>query len=293
MLIKPTFFDEFQCAASACGDTCCIGWEIGLDEDTAARYQRIPDIAFRLIRREDETLLCEEGKRCPFLRCDGLCELIRRYGEDILCDICREHPRFYVWAEGVTEAGLGLCCEEAARLWLSETPVTFVCEDDGEEPSDQTLLVEQFSIIAALSDESRPLGERLAALLGGGTAFPGELFESLRAEYAGLEYMNARFPGCFNEPIPVCGDCAWANLAVYFVYRYYLSDEDGMTPELAVRFAAVSLVMIRALGGESAMAAKDYSKEIEYDPDNVAKLCAYLAKIDPAALSVLVRRIFI
>ena len=55
-------------------------------------------------------------------------------GEDRLCDICREHPRFYNWFGDYTEVGLGLCCEEAERLLFSNSkPLTFVEEVTQDE----------------------------------------------------------------------------------------------------------------------------------------------------------------
>jgi lysine-N-methylase len=58
----------------------------------------------------------DDEERCPFLNRNGLCDLILSCGKDVLCDICREHPRYYNEFEDHTEAGLGLCCEAAARL---------------------------------------------------------------------------------------------------------------------------------------------------------------------------------
>ena len=39
----------------------------------------------------------------------GYVDLIIRHGEDALCDICREHPRFYSYSENgnIREGGLG------------------------------------------------------------------------------------------------------------------------------------------------------------------------------------------
>ena len=39
-------------------------------------------------------------------------------GEEYLCDICREHPRFYNYTD-VVEVGIGMSCPEAARIILS------------------------------------------------------------------------------------------------------------------------------------------------------------------------------
>lgn len=31
-LRKPDYYDRFRCIAGACKDSCCIGWEIDIDE---------------------------------------------------------------------------------------------------------------------------------------------------------------------------------------------------------------------------------------------------------------------
>ena len=50
-----------------------------------------------------------------------LCEIYINLGEKHLCQICAEHPRYYEWFKNCKEVGIGLCCEEAARIILSET----------------------------------------------------------------------------------------------------------------------------------------------------------------------------
>ena len=35
----PHFYPNFACIASRCSDSCCIGWEIDIDERTAERYK--------------------------------------------------------------------------------------------------------------------------------------------------------------------------------------------------------------------------------------------------------------
>ena len=39
--IKPDFYDDFRCIASACRHSCCAGWEIDIDEDTADYYAEL------------------------------------------------------------------------------------------------------------------------------------------------------------------------------------------------------------------------------------------------------------
>ena len=40
-------------------------------------------------------------------------------GENVLCNICKDHPRFRNFRSDRTEVGLGLACEEACRLILN------------------------------------------------------------------------------------------------------------------------------------------------------------------------------
>jgi hypothetical protein len=50
-------------------------------------------------------------------------------GEDALCGICTEHPRFYNEFSESVECGLGLCCEEVCRLLLeTDEPCNYVTE---------------------------------------------------------------------------------------------------------------------------------------------------------------------
>lgn len=122
-LIKPSYYDEFHCIASACRDSCCIGWEIDIDRESLERYKQVDGPLGERLRRavtEDGCFrLTGEEERCPFLNGEGLCDLILELGEASLCEICREHPRYYEWYGSLRkEAGIGLCCEAAARLIL-------------------------------------------------------------------------------------------------------------------------------------------------------------------------------
>lgn len=139
--VKPDFYDKFKCTADNCTDSCCIGWEIDVDEITLVKYSELQspigdEIRSQIIKSEDGSNcfnLCE-NERCPFLNEKNLCHIIINCGEEYLCDICREHPRFYEWFPGVTECGLGLCCEEVCRILLEkDEPFSLITESDGEE----------------------------------------------------------------------------------------------------------------------------------------------------------------
>lgn len=176
---KPSFFDQFKCIGSACTDTCCAGWEIEVDETTAQGYLAEKGAFGDRLRREigsepGEYFFKLKNNRCPFLNKENLCDIFINLGEDRLCDICREHPRFYNWFGDYTEVGLGLCCEEAERLLFSDSkPLTFVEEvhtdasdllDDESEECEQ-MLEERKAIFTILQNRKKNIGARLKRLL--------------------------------------------------------------------------------------------------------------------------------
>ena len=176
---KPSFFDQFKCIGSACTDTCCAGWEIEVDETTAEGYLTEKGAFGDRLRREigsepGEYFFKLQDNRCPFLNKEYLCDIFINLGEDRLCDICREHPRFYNWFGDYTEVGLGLCCEEAERLLFSDSkPLTFVEEvhtdasdllDDESEECEQ-MLEERKAIFSILQNRKKNIGARLKRLL--------------------------------------------------------------------------------------------------------------------------------
>lgn len=141
LYIKPAFYDKFKCIADKCTDSCCVGWEIAVDNETMDIYNNM-NTAFgckireNIAENEDDTYSFKllEDERCPFLTENNLCDIILNCGEDNICYICKEHPRFYNDFQEVTEYGLGLCCEEVVRLLLeNDEPLEFVAFNNEDE----------------------------------------------------------------------------------------------------------------------------------------------------------------
>lgn len=154
---RPSYYKNFQCISSRCTDSCCTEWEIDIDPDTLLFYQQVPG-AFGKRLKEHIALPSEETdepahfiqtaeERCPFLNDCNLCDIFINLGEEHLSQICTHHPRFYDWFLNGEEAGLGLCCEEAARLILQETgfPEFELLEDglENEDSEDEDLRFEE------------------------------------------------------------------------------------------------------------------------------------------------------
>lgn len=186
---RPAYFKDFHCISSRCTDSCCWHWEIDIDEDTLHYYQQVPGEFGKRLREhimppnldtdEPAHFLSDKRERCPFLNGDNLCDIFIRLGEEHLSYICTHHPRFYDWLLDGQEAGLGLCCEEAARLILQETGYpdfeVIPCPDpadsdplpDGdlqlEQAFERRLIAMREELFAIIKPESRPVGESVGA----------------------------------------------------------------------------------------------------------------------------------
>lgn len=117
--IVPDYYFDFKCIADKCRHTCCIGWEIDIDEESLERFKVFDDIWNQISFEGDPHFILDENEKCPFLCGDGLCEMILEHGEDSLCQICTDHPRYRNFWSDRCEMGLGLVCEEAARIILT------------------------------------------------------------------------------------------------------------------------------------------------------------------------------
>jgi len=133
---EPCFYKDFSCIADRCKHSCCVGWEIDVDAETLKKYESVSGELGEKLRRcivkkggSAHFSMCEH-ERCPFLNEKNLCEIILELGENFISQICTDHPRFYNEFSGRVETGLGLCCEEAARIILEA--ISFTCGSFGE-----------------------------------------------------------------------------------------------------------------------------------------------------------------
>ena len=139
-LYAPGYYKNFSCIADKCTHSCCIGWEIDIDSDTMAKYTSVTHGYGKQIRDSIDVtdtphFRLTDGERCPHLDQQGLCRIISNLGEAYLCDICREHPRFYNDTSRGREVGLGMACEEACRIILESDEyarMIEIGEADGE-----------------------------------------------------------------------------------------------------------------------------------------------------------------
>lgn len=286
MILKmPSYCEKFRCSADKCSDNCCIGWEIDIDEDTFDIYKNISgDFGERLknnICVSECPSFVLNDERCPFLNRKNLCDIIINLGEDRLCNICRDHPRYFEWYGGIKEGGVGLCCEEGAKLILtSENPLLFtereVSYENGEECDEEffrCLYEAREKIFSVISDESRSMKDRVADILCFTErmqmnidnfiyTLPEEKlsFDGIRKGNmkALLQYIretepiDGKWESFINELIdnyknvPVSKDFMGyqKNLMIYFIYRYFLKGVFDGEILSKVKFALVSVAVI-------------------------------------------------
>ncbi len=305
-LRKPSYFDQFQCIAAACPDSCCKEWEVQVDDASAARYLsmegNLGDRLRGVLRREDGGyLMTIEDGRCPMWRADGLCRIQAELGEEALCHTCREFPRLLHDYGDFQERTLELSCPEAARLILnaSAAPMTEVeipGEGEAEYDADamEVLLATRRRMLDILSDESRPVGQVLALGLLYGCQAQGELdsgemeeFDPVRAMetaqelakpadtqgivdfFIGLEILTPQWRQRLSAPEKGAWQREQLALARYFVERYWLQAVSDYDLYSRVKLGIISCLLVRLLGGDVTETAQLYSKEIENNSDNV------------------------
>lgn len=300
----PNYYADFACIAGQCRHSCCIGWEIDIDSKSLARFQNIPGALGR--RLKENIILGEDGayfrlgehERCPFLNGEGLCDLILELGEDALCQICADHPRFRNFFSDRTEIGLGLCCEAAGRLILSATEKACWMEQANDEKNEipdedeEILLQLRGELTAALQDRSLPLEERIRSFchLASLTEIQWQM-DGWTEFLLGLERLDEAWSERLREIsgtalLPCLPELALPleQFAVYLLMRHLPGAlEDGdLTGRCA--FVLLGLYLVNALcaahirkcGGidpdNLVEAARMFSSEIEYSDENISAI---------------------
>ena len=285
----PNYYKKFRCIAGECKHSCCIGWEIDIDEDTLEFYEAAEGKAGKRLRDSisyegtPHFKLCD-GNRCANLREDGLCSIICDFDEGALCDICADHPRFRNVYKNFTEEGLGLCCEEAARIILNEEePFSITTDAKGADEEERFCLKLRTKAFGILQNKAKTIKERFCELASAfGVSFDFKLSE-LVSLYLSLERLDEAWTEHleklkdFDEKIfeDKAYSLQFENLACYFVFRHF---SDGIYEgdyNERIKFCLLSCYIIGAMvsGGNSVEdIARMYSTEVEYSEENMEKI---------------------
>ena len=180
--VRPDYYNDFQCIADKCKDTCCAGWQIMIDKESLEKYKKIKgDYIWKVMSGVDWEEKCfrqDNAKRCAFLNDKNLCELYINVGEESLCKTCRDYPRHTEEFEEVREITLSASCPEVARILMEKMePVQFHIEEKPEveeteffgdfDPFLYSIIEEARSgMLSILQNREVPLKEREVLVLG-------------------------------------------------------------------------------------------------------------------------------
>ncbi len=138
--VVPRCYKDFVCTADQCKKNCCSdGWDIEVEQDTLDLYEKqgadVSGPLFSSLREEDGYYYFKTCKgSCTWLDEKGLCGIYGKFGSQFQSSICRLFPRFSEYFGDYKESGIGLGCEESARLIFSEdAPFDLVSEEIDEE----------------------------------------------------------------------------------------------------------------------------------------------------------------
>ena len=281
--IFPKFYKNFLCKADKCKHSCCKGWEIDIDEETAGKYLAMTGELGAEIRRnigknEDSYFFkLTEDERCPFLQKNGLCKIILNIGEENICEICTMHPRFFTMLDDVELCGVGLSCEKTCELLLGdEKDLVFYIEDTEEELSFSEVLsviglnlpneMQEFSLavnaeninkVLEIMAKTEPIDENWSKELS--------IMQDMdNVELKAKEYLENSDKNILNK------------IYKYILYRQ-LERLVDIDIEALINYAQYSILFIilhTMISKELGESVRRWSEQIEYDTDNVDLILA-------------------
>ena len=232
--LRPDFYGEFSCKASACSHTCCRGWEIDIDEDTALYYLSLEGALGDELRRA----LILDGETYSFkLTGDGRC-----------------HPRFFLNFSGFELCGLGLACEKAAELLLSGRGRLGFLTESGRSLSLDDIFDQKISAEPTLTEEER---EKVIAKY----ALCEPIDDRWESELRELS----------KRPLPKSYDReAFERMTDYILFRR-LEDLEEYGPQKLLIFAREAGELVLFLSEKAGLceALRRWSEETEYSTENV------------------------
>lgn len=281
--IFPKFYKNFLCKADKCKHSCCKGWEIDIDEETAGKYLAMTgelgaEIRQNIGKNEDSYFFkLTEDERCPFLQKNGLCKIILNIGEENICEICTMHPRFFTMLDDVELCGVGLSCEKTCELLLGdEKDLVFYIEDTEEEVSFSEVLsviglnlpneMQEFSLavnaeninkVLEIMAKTEPIDENWSKELS--------IMQDMdNVELKAKEYLENSDKNILNK------------IYQYILYRQ-LERLVDIDIEALINYAQYSILFIilhTMISKELGESVRRWSEQIEYDTDNVDLILA-------------------
>lgn len=251
---------KFKCIAEKCKHSCCKGWLIKIDKPHLKLYNKLSnkDQRFNEQNFNGEYFKLNDNFCCPLLEENGLCYAIKNYGEKSISKTCRTHPRFINYFANRKETGLGLYCEEVAKIILSSKSkmrLKLVKDNCTEKPltkHEKKILSFRNKAIKIIQNRKIPFNERLVSLssLANINLEKNSLFTWLKI-FSKLEklpineYSFEQAPLTKEfAPIDQTYQLAYEQLICYFIYRHLPRAIDNLDLRVRLAFCLLSFKII-------------------------------------------------
>lgn len=173
-------YGKFQCIGADCPDTCCVGWGVEVDSETAKKYRELSGefgqkLRDNLEERDGQLIFKMPDAKCAFLTKEKLCGIYQEIGSENMCTVCKIYPRVANIYGDIAFSTLTLSCPEAVRLLMEhEGKVQFDFAEDEKPLAKETetdwkrfnALVNGLTLsIGLLQDTRIPFPARIRLLL--------------------------------------------------------------------------------------------------------------------------------
>ena len=260
----PAYYKKFKCKAEGCKNNCCIGWEIDIDEKSLDFYKTKEDIKDKIDLYPTPHFALDKNERCPFLSQNNLCRIITKYGEEKLCQICSDHPRFKNYFETREEMGIGLTCEEGAKLILDNDFSLLILNDNdfsvAENSEEESFFKTRSLIFSGSFDNFKEYVPNLSLKETGTFLYSLERLDKKWENFINLLInSNKRF-----SEINITDKQKAKRLLDYFVFRYFHT--------ASLSFCLLCTYIIMSVATDVYETARTFSSEIEYSEENLDRL---------------------
>ena len=295
-LYAPKYYEKFKCIADKCIHNCCIGWEIDVDENSYRKYKKSKCEYAETVLGSIENIdtphfILKENDRCPHLNDKNLCEIIINMGEEYICDICREHPRFYNFTNYGKEVGIGMSCPEACRIILNSDDYDefeVIARGTGDiERIDYDSIIDREKIYSILKENGVSLNNKIDKIC---TEYEIDFTKIKKDRYLNcinnLEYLNNSSRELFSQfslETTVDNNCEkhLERALAYFVYRHCTESTDTEDFKISLSFCLFCEKLLMSLtkdkkAGDVYEFARIISEEIEYSQENTDTVKEFL-----------------
>ncbi|EOU1476351.1 flagellin lysine-N-methylase [Clostridium perfringens] len=170
-MLKISGYNDFKCTANKCKFTCCEGWDINIDKDTYERWEKDEKDSNYLLNgvktkecngKEEYFINKETFEKCPFLDCEGLCNIVKSHGEGYLSKTCHSFPRIKNDFEIKSEFSLSCACPEVVEILDKiHEKIGMEPKSSNDEEEDLLELKIRESLINIIYEDKFSLDERL------------------------------------------------------------------------------------------------------------------------------------